>query len=391
MPSPPAPLPAGEGSELILLMPLRSDPLPRFDYLQQYEEIRQEILTAIDQVLRAGQLILGPRVKAFEESMCRFLELAGQAIGVGNGTDALAIALRAVGVGGGDEVITVANTAVATVSAIRMAGATPVFCDVDPQTLLMDPEDAARRITAKTKAIIPVHLFGNAVDMLSIGALAKRHGLRVIEDCAQSCGTLLHSLHTGTWGDVGCFSFYPTKNLAAYGDGGMCVTVDAEVADAIRRISTYGQAESPESTCEGVNSRLDEIQAAVLEVKLRRLPDYLRRRRDLAVAYQAFLALETAVPADTPGALHSHHLFVIQTKRRAEVVARLSEAGIGHGIHYPVPIHLMPAYRFLGYEKGSLPVTESAADLVLSLPLYPEMSIGDVERVCSIVNEANEK
>jgi dTDP-4-amino-4,6-dideoxygalactose transaminase len=323
--------------------------------------------------------------------MCRFLGLKGHAVGVGNGTDALAIALRALGVGAGDEVITVANTAVATVSAIRMAGATPVFCDIDPNTLLMDPADAARRITARAKAILPVHLFGNAADMPAIGALAKRHGLRVIEDCAQSCGTLLHGMATGTWSDVGCFSFYPTKNLAAFGDGGMCVTPDAEVAAAIRRISTYGQGGSIECTCEGVNSRLDEVQAAVLEVKLRRLPDYLRRRRDLAVAYHAFLAAEIAVPADTTGTLHSHNLFVIQTERRADVISHLNAAGIGHGIHYPAPIHLMAAYRLLGYEKGSLPITEAAADRVLTLPLYPEMSIDDVERVCSIVNEAHAK
>jgi dTDP-4-amino-4,6-dideoxygalactose transaminase len=322
--------------------------------------------------------------------MCRFLGLQGQAIGVGNGTDALAIALRALGVGAGDEVITVANTAVATVSAIRMAGATPVFCDIDPRTLMMDAADAARRITSETKAVIPVHLFGNAADMIAIVRLARWHGLRVIEDCAQSCGTLLHSLATGTWGDVGCFSFYPTKNLAAYGDGGMCVTADEEVADKIRSIRAYGQGDA-ESACEGVNSRLDEIQAAVLEVKLRYLPDYLRRRRNLAVAYHAFLAEEIVVPDDTPGALNSHHLFVIQTQRRDATIARLNDAGIGYGIHYPVPIHRMKAYRYLGYEKGALPITEAAADRILSLPLYPEMSIGDVERVCSVVNEAYQK
>jgi dTDP-4-amino-4,6-dideoxygalactose transaminase len=220
-------------------------------------------------------------------------------------------------------------------------------------------------------------------------SLARRQGLRVVEDCAQSCGTLLHGQATGTWGDVACFSFYPTKNLAAYGDGGMCVTADAEVAAAIRRIRNYGQSDSSESTCEGVNSRLDEIQAAVLEVKLRRLPEYLRRRRDLAVAYHALLAAEIAVPQDTIGAIHSQHLFVILTDRRDAVVSQLKAAGIGHGIHYPIPIHRMVAYQFLGYEKGSLPITEAAADRVLSLPLYPEMSVDDVERVCSIVNEAH--
>jgi aminotransferase EvaB len=371
-------------------IPSKSGPLPRFDYLPQYRRIRQEILAAIDEVLESGQIILGPVVRRFEEKMCRFLGLQGYAAGVGNGTDALAIALRALGIGHGDEVITVANTAVATVSAVRMAGATPVFCDVDPQTLLMDPDDAARRITSGTKAILPVHLFGNAADMRSIVVLARRHGLRVVEDCAQSCGTLLDGRATGTWGDVGCFSFYPTKNLGAYGDGGMCVTADAEVAAMIRRIRCYGCGESSESACEGVNSRLDEIQAAVLEVKLRRLPDDLLWRRALAAAYRARLAADLAMPADTAGAINSYHLVVIQTTRRAEVIARLDAAGIGHGIHYPVPIHRMAAYRFLGCEKGALPVTEAAAERVLSLPLYPEMAIGDVDRVCAIVNEVHQ-
>jgi dTDP-4-amino-4,6-dideoxygalactose transaminase len=321
--------------------------------------------------------------------MCRYLGFQGHAVGVGNGTDALAIALRALGIGNGDEVITVANSAVATVSAIRMAGATPVFCDVDPQTLLMDPADAARRITARTKAVLPVHLFGNAADMRAVVELARRRGLRVIEDCAQSCGTLLDGRATGTWGDVGCFSFYPTKNLGAYGDGGMCVTADSEVAAAIRRIRSYGCGESQESACEGVNSRLDEIQAAILEVKLRRLPDDLLWRRSLAAAYRARLAADAVMPVDTIGAINSHHLLVVQTPRRAEVVHRLTAAGIGHGIHYPVPIHLMAAYRFLGCAKGSLPVTEAAAERVVSLPLYPELSIADVERVCSIVNKVH--
>jgi dTDP-4-amino-4,6-dideoxygalactose transaminase len=295
---------------------------------------------------------------------------------------------RALGIGHGDEVITVSNTAVATVSAIRMAGAAPVFCDVDPRTLLMDPVDAETRITSKTKAILPVHLFGNAVDMLAIMQLAGRHGLRVIEDCAQSCGALVHGRATGTWGDVGCFSFYPTKNLGAYGDGGLCFTHDADLAESIRRIRSYGCDERSVGQCEGVNSRLDEVQAAVLEVKLRYLPEYLRRRRRLAAAYREHLAAEIAMPDVTTGAVHSYHLLVIQTDERDRVIACLQAEEIEHGIHYSVPIHRMDAYRFLGYEEGSLPVTEAAAARILSLPLYPELSTSAVEKVCSTVNRS---
>ncbi len=206
---------------------------------------------------------------------------------------------------------------------------------------------------------------------------------------ARACGTLLDGRAVGTWGDVGCFSFYPTKNLGAYGDGGMCVAADAGLADAVRRIGNYGYGDRQECDCEGVNSRLDEIQAAVLQIKLRWLPHDLCRRWKLAAVYRDRLSAAVALPADTIGVRNSHHLFVIRTPRRASVIARLNAAGIGYGIHYALPVHRMAAYRFLGYEGASLPVTEEAANRVLSLPFYPEMSIGDVERVCSIVNEVH--
>jgi len=362
--------------------------IPRFDYRPQYAALQDEILDAIRRVLESGSLILGPRVKAFEDQMCRFLGMPGFAVGVGNGTDALAIALRALGVGPGDEVITVSNTAVATASAIRMVGAAPVFCEVDPQTLLMDTDDAETRITDRTKAIVPVHLFGNAVDMDAIMRLADRHGLHVVEDCAQSCGTLLHGRATGTWGDVGCFSFYPTKNLGAYGDGGLCFTRRHDLAESMRHLRNYGCNATLEAQCEGVNSRLDEIQAAILEVKLRHLPDDLRRRRELAAAYRQRLPRAAVAPRATPGAEHSYHLFVIQTDQREQVISRLKAQDIDHGIHYPTPIHRMIAYRFLGYQQGSLPVTEAAAQKILSLPLYPELPLEAVSRICSAVREA---
>ena len=296
--------------------------------------------------------------------------------------------LRALGVGPGDEVLTVANTAVCTVSAIRMVGATPVFCEVDPENLLIDPIDAESRITAATRAIVPVHLFGNAADMVGITRLAQQHGLRVVEDCAQAFGTLLGGRAVGTWGDVGCFSYYPTKNLGAYGDGGLCFTCDAKLADSMRQIRNCGCGTGQIAEREGVNSRLDELQAAILEVKLRHLPEYLRRRRDLAASYSALLSSRSRMPSATPGAQHTYHLLVVQTPRREHVISRLSAGGIECGIHYPTPIHLMTAYRFLGYQPGALPVTEAASRQVLSLPLYPELSLEDVERVCCLVNDA---
>jgi aminotransferase EvaB len=355
-----------------------------FDYLEQYADIRHEVIQAVESVLASGSLILGPKVLAFEESFARFLG-GGNAVGVGNGTDALAIALRALKIGPGDEVITVANTALPTVSAIRMVGAMPVFCEIDRHTLLMDVNDAESRITARTRAILPVHLYGNAVDMGPLVKLASRHGLAVVEDCAQSCGTTSGGQMTGTFGDVGCFSFYPTKNLGAYGDGGLCFTRRDDLACAIREIRTYG-GNARHCVREGVNSRLDELQAAILDVKLRHLPDYLAKRRQIARVYRDCLPPGVSHPRVAPGVDHSYHLFVITSDLRDELAARLTSAGIGFGIHYPTPIHRLSAYEFLGYAEGSLPITQRAARQVLSLPCYPELPHEDVLKVCSEVN-----
>ena len=368
--------------------------IPMFDYLEQYADLRAEILDAVESVLQGGSLILGPRVREFEENFSGYLGRDGNSVGVGNGTDALAIALRALGIGAGDEVLTVANTAIPTVSAIRMAGARPVFCDVDPHTLLADLDHAESRITARTRAIVPVHLYGNAVDMTRLMRLAAQHGLAVVEDCAQSCGTTWQGRMTGTFGDIGCFSFYPTKNLGAYGDAGLCHTRSAELAESIRQIRAHGNPTGAprtyEAQCEGVNSRLDELQAAILNVKLRHLDDYLDRRRAIASEYYAHLAPHVARPTTPGDAGHSYHLFVILTDRRDRLIARLEREGIGYGIHYPTPIHRMAAYDFLGYDEGSLPVTERAAQTVLSLPCYPELSTEAVHRICSVVNDVTD-
>lgn len=363
-------------------------PIPRFDHRAQYLELRNEVLAVFDEVLRGGSLVLGPAVAAFEEEVIRFFNPSSRAIGVGSGTDALAIALRALNISTDDEVITVANTAVATVSAIRMVGATPVFCDIDRETLQMNPSEARKKITTRTRAIIPVHLYGNAVDMPEICRIADLFGLSVIEDCAQSFGTLLHGKPTGLSGNIACFSFYPTKNLGAFGDAGMCLTQNRDLADVMRQLRVYGCGPEGSAEREGVNSRLDELQAAILRIKLQKLPGYLERRRQLAELYREHLPEKCRLPRCTAGAEHSYHLFVVRVQNRERVIDRLRAEGIECGVHYPTPIHLMPAYRFLRCPVGSLPHTELASAQILSLPLYPELSDDSVMKVCRAVERA---
>jgi dTDP-4-amino-4,6-dideoxygalactose transaminase len=320
--------------------------------------------------------------------MVEFLAAPGHAVGVGNGTDALAIALRALGIGPGDEVLTVSNTAVGTVSAIRMTGATPAYCDIDPRTLMMDPADARRRITPRIRAIIPVHLFGNAVDMRAIRELANERHLKIVEDCAQSCGTTFMGRATGTWGDVGCFSFYPTKNLAAYGDGGLCYTADEKLAAVMRQIRGYGCDAGGFATREGINSRLDEVQAAILQVKLVHFARDFAARARVAHQYAEGLSPHCKRLAPTEATMCSHCLFVVRVPDRPRVIAHLAAHGIECGVHYPIPIHLMPGYRIANYGPGSLPHTEQAAREVLSLPFYPNIPPDHVTRVISVLNEA---
>jgi len=363
--------------------------IPMFDYVEQYQAQRDEIHAAIAEVLASGSLILGPRVRAFEHEFARYLSPSGgDGVGVGNGTDALAIALRALEIGPGDEVITVANTAIPTVSAIRMVGATPVFCEIDPCSLLMDVADVERRITPRTRAIVPVHLYGNAVNMGQLLSLARPRGLAVVEDCAQSCGTTWGGKMTGTLGDIGCFSFYPTKNLGAYGDGGFCFTRNPELAEAMRQLRAYGCATTYHCQREGVNSRLDELQAAILSVKLRYLDDAIARRWAIAAQYREHLSTNLGIPQVAEEVNHSYHLFVVTCAGRAQVIDSLKAEGIACGIHYPTPIHRMHGYAFLGYGAGALNVTERFADQVLSLPCFPELRHEDVRRVCSVINHA---
>lgn len=358
-----------------------------FDYLQQYQAIEHEVLDAVKRVLRSGDLILASEVQRFEENFSAWLGPNVTGVGVANGTDAIVICLKALGVGDGDEVITVANTAVPTVSAIRMAGAIPVFVDVDPETALMDLKQVSFKITEKTRAIIAVHLFGNAVDMPALMAIAKQHRLWVIEDCAQSQGTTLNGQMTGSFGHAAAFSFYPTKNLGAYGDGGLCASSDPEIVKAMRSIRKYGFEDQYYAEREGINSRLDELHAAILNVKLQYLPAALSQRRSLAKAYRENLPATLHHFAATSAVEHAYHLFVVRAAQRDSLRKSLADQGIQTGIHYPFPIHLMRGYQFLGYKPGDLPVTEALGASILSLPMYPELSEADVHRVLDCLHE----
>ena len=353
----------------------------------QYLAHRSEIDAAIRRVLDSGDYILGPEVKAFESEFAAYIG-AQHCIGVGSGTDALHMALRAVGIGAGDEVITAAHTAVATVAAIELAGAIPVFADIEPDYFTLDAAAVERAVSPRTRAIIPVHIYGQAADLSALAAVARRHGLRLIEDCAQAHGALLDGRRLGSFGDIACFSAYPTKNLGALGDGGMIVTSDGDLATNCRLLREYGWAERFVSHVPGFNSRLDELQAAILRVKLAHLDADNAKRRSIAAQYDESLANgPVELPRTRPSATHVYHHYVVRTKAsdREAFTSRLRTQGVGTGIHYPVPVHQQPAYaaRIRGAE--SLPETERAALEVLSLPMYPELGAEQVKAVVSAV------
>lgn len=356
---------------------------PHAGYLAHQSEIDE----AIHRVLNSGWYILGKEVAAFEVEFAAFIGVP-HAIGVANGTDALELALRACGIGAGDEVITVSHTAVATVAAIELAGATPVFVDIEKGSYLMDALQVEAVVSPRAKAILPVHLYGRPANLPAILEIARKHRLRVIEDCAQSHGASLNGLKTGTWGDVAAFSFYPTKNLGALGDGGMVVTRDPVLADKIRGLREYGWKQRYVSNLPGMNSRLDEIQAAVLRVKLSHLNHDNERREHLARLYlDALKGSCLRLPAGSPQGVHAWHLFVVAHQHRDGLLSFLRERGIGTGIHYPVPVHLQPAYRDRIPLHRALPNTERAAAQVLSLPLYPELPSESVRRIAQTVLE----
>lgn len=353
---------------------------PKAGYLAHAHEIR----AAIDRVLASGHYILGPEVEAFEQEFARY-HGGGYMIGVANGTEALELALRAVGVDHGDVVVTVANTVSATVSAIQQIGAKPVFAEIDPATMLMSTAALAAVLTrerGRVKAIVPVHLYGHAADLPAIIELARQHGVKVVEDCAQSHGAVIAGRKTGTWGDAAAYSFYPTKNLGALGDGGGVYTNDAGTADRVRLLRQYGWSHRYVSEMPGRNSRLDEVQAAILRVKLRHLDDENAIRGALAKRYLQRLAGATTtlrLPVVTAGSEAVWHQFTVRTEKRDALREHLASSGIMCGILYPTPIHHQPAYA---QSTLSLPETERACAEVLCLPIHPAITVEDVDRVC---------
>lgn len=363
--------------------PLKSKILPA-DPRACYLAHKAEIDRALHRVVNEGRYILGPEVERFENEFAAYLG-ARHAIGVGSGTEALHLALRALEVGRGDRVITVSHTAVATVAAIELAGATPLLVDIDPHSYTMDPKalEAALKTTRGAKAVVPVHLYGRPAALPEILSLSRQHGLKVIEDCSQSHGAEIEGRRTGTWGDAAVFSFYPTKNLGALGDAGAIVTNQGTVADRARLLREYGWKERYVSSIQGMNSRLDEIQAAVLRVKLGLLDRENDRRRAVASLYRRRLeGSQFGLPESQPKSTHVFHQYVIRTDRRDELRERLSREGIGTLVHYPVPIHLQPAYRDrIAMGGNGLANTEQACGDILSLPMHPHLSDEDAHRV----------
>ena len=357
--------------------------VPFVDLKAQHAAIRSEVEAAFRGVLERADFILGEDVAHFEEEFARYTG-AKYAVGVGSGLDALEMVLRAREIGPSDEVITAANTFIATALAIAATGARPVLVDCDPVTYNISPAAIEAAITPRTRALIPVHLYGQAAEMDSISAIARQHHLLLLEDAAQAHGASFTGRPAGSWGDAAAFSFYPAKNLGAYGDGGCVVTSDAALAEKLRRLRNYGQREKYYHDTIGTNSRLDSLQAAILRVKLRHLNAWNAARREHAAAYWELLAdLPITLPLTHPQATHVYHLFVVQLEARDAVQKRLGEQGISTGIHYPVPIHLQEACASLGYRRGQFPVTEQAATRILSLPMYAELTRAQIEHTAA--------
>ena len=347
--------------------------VPLVDLVTQYKNIKPEMDAAIHGVLDSGAFILGPAVKTFEKNMAEYTGVK-HALGVASGTDAIQLALMAYNIGAGDEVITTPMTFVATVEVMVLLGIKPVFVDIDPKTYIIDPNQIEDKITSKTKAIVQVNLYGQCADMDAINAIAKRHNLVVIEDSAQAVGALYRGKKATSLGDTGCLSFFPSKNMGAYGDAGMVLTNTDEIADRVRKLRVHGSATKYQHVYLGVNSRLDSLQAAILNVKLKHIDQWNEMRRQNAEKYNARLK---DTPAVTPYVadynVHTYHQYTLQVDDRDGLQTYLKENGISTGIHYPIPLHLQPAYAGLGYQKGDFRVSEEVSSHVVSLPMYPEL------------------
>lgn len=363
------------------------EPIPLVDLKAQYREIRSDVDAAMRRVLDSTAFILGPEVGQFEEDFAHYCQVS-YCIGVSSGTAALELVLRALEIGRGDEVITVAHTFIATAEAISAVGAIPVFVDVDPLTYTMAPAAAAAAVTSSTRALLPVHIYGQPADMDAFNALANRHDLAVVEDAAQAHGATWRGRPAGALGSAACFSFYPGKNLGAYGDAGAVTTDDARVAHQVRLWRNHGRTSKYVHDQIGFGERLDALQAAILAAKLRHLSRWTESRRSLAARYSQLLAdTELHLPYVASAAEPAWHLYVVRTPRRDEMLDFLRRHGVEAGVHYPVPLHLQPAYVGLAYEPGALPVTEEVAATCLSLPLFPEMSHAQQDRVVSLVKQ----
>lgn len=366
--------------------------IPILDSKRQYAKIGSEVEKVVCEVLRSGSYILGPNVKALEAELAKYIG-CNYTVSLNSGTDALHLALRALDIGAGDEVITTAFTFVATTEAIGIVGATPVFADINPDTFNIDPKKIEERITPKTKAIIPVHLYGQPCDMDAIMDIAKRHNLYVIEDCCQAIGAEYKGQKVGTFGDIGCYSFYPTKNLGGMGDGGL-ITVNSEnLKNRIIALRNHGGAVRYYHDEIGVNSRLDEIQAAILRVKLNYIDEWNSARRAHAKTYNELLAgcADIQTPVELDDTYCVYHQYTVKIPNRDNIHKMLQEAGIGAMLYYPVPLHLQKVHAHLGWEKGSLPYTEKDTEMVISLPMFPELTLEEQKTVASTLIDCIEK
>ena len=367
--------------------------IPFVDLKAQYDSIKDEIDEAIQNILNNTSFIMGEELKEFEEEFAKFCDVK-YAIGVANGSDALILALKACGIGEGDEVITVPHTFIATTEAITHVGGEIVFIGINPKTYTIDVSKIEEKISDKTKAIIPVHLYGQPADMDSILKIAKKYNLRIIEDAAQAHGAEYKGEKVGSIGDVGCFSFYPGKNLGAYGDAGMITTNDGEIAEKVKLLRNHGRiTKKYEHEIEGYSSRLDNLQAAILRVKLSHLNKWNESRRRNAKKYNELLSNIDGIitPYEADYAKHVYHLYVIRVKDRDRSREELKSKGIATGIHYPIPLHLQRAYNYLGYKNGDFPVTEKASQEILSLPMFAELNEEQIVKICRLIKKFKEK
>jgi dTDP-4-amino-4,6-dideoxygalactose transaminase len=361
-----------------------SIPIPMLDLKVQYRELKDEIESTIKGILESGHFVLGVHVHSLEKEIAQYHNVK-YAVSLASGTDALHLCLKALDIKEGDEVITTPFTFIATAEAIAYVGATPVFADIDRNTLNMDPAKIREKITPKTRAIIPVHLFGLPSDMDEIMDIARKHNLKVIEDCAQSFGATYKGRYVGSIADAGCFSFYPSKNLGAYGDGGMVITNDREIYERIKLLRNHGSKGSYKHDFIGFNSRLDEIQAAILRIKLRHIGRYNQKRRALAEIYTSIIGKMAQCPPELPDRKHVYHQYTIRSQKRTKIKKALDSNSISSVIYYPIPLHLQNAFKYLGYKINDFPESEAAAKEVISLPIYPELEPEKVRFIAETV------